>query len=375
VSDHDPQEVAITAGARPWSPPGYQQRTCGPDAVALGYSDALDKLSYHGVELGGLSSLARDPRSGGYVAAVDNHASDPARIWFLSDTTNPKVTRDPLVLKRADGTPYNGTDSDDEGLTVLPNGDFVVSSETEPSIRVFGRDGIQKASLPVPARFAVSGTTPDGEATMNATLEGLTITPDGKTIVAAMEGALSGDVSTAGDSTAGDATAHRLLVYTHDRHGHWSLRKQVEYRTEPGMRIPEVTAYGDDSIVIEEAAWNATIGNSVKLYAVKGLVDARDVSNVANLSAAPSGLAVTKSLVADVVQCPTLGATAKEAQANPLLDNFEGMVVTSSHGPSRGHDHGHGHGHGESTGIALISDDNFGASQTTRILNLDARLP
>ncbi|QDZ13632.1 esterase-like activity of phytase family protein [Humibacter ginsenosidimutans] len=366
VSDHDPQEVAITAGAKPWSPPGYQQRTCGPDAVASGYSDALDKLSYHGVELGGLSSLAKDPRSGGYVAAVDNHASDPARIWFLSDTTNPKVTRDPLVLKRPDGTPYNGTDSDNEGLTVLPNGDFVVSSETEPSIRVFGRDGIQKASLPIPARFAVTGTTPAGEATSNATLEGLTITPNGKTIVAAMEGALSGDVS-----TDGDATAHRLLVYTQDRHGRWSLSKQVEYRTEPGMRIPEITAYGDDGFVVEEAAWNATIGNSVKLYAVKGLVDARDVSTIADLAEAPSDLAVTKSLVADVVQCPTLGATAKEAQANPLLDNFEGMVVTSSHGSGRGH----GYGHGGSTGIALISDDNFSASQTTRILNLDARLP
>ncbi|NNC10356.1 hypothetical protein HII28_00455 [Planctomonas sp. JC2975] len=358
VSDHDPQEVAITAGAKPWTPAGHANQVCGPDAIAVGYSDALDKATYNGTELGGLSSLARDPKSGGWVSAVDNHASDPARIWFLSDPSHPTITRDPLVLKRADGTPYNGVDSDNEGLAVLPNGDFVVSSETEPSIRIFGRDGIQKASLPVPDRFAVTGTTALGQATSNATLEGLTITPNGKTIVAAMEGALSGDVS-----SDGDATAHRLLVYTQDRHGAWSLKKQVEYRTEPGMRIPEITAYGNDKFVVEEAAWSAAIGNSVKLYAVKGLTDAHDVSSVANLAAASGRLAVKKSLAADVVQCPTLGATAKEAQANPLLDNFEGIAVTGTHGPNH------------STGIALISDDNFSASQTTRILTLDARLP
>jgi predicted extracellular nuclease/ketosteroid isomerase-like protein len=357
VSDHDPQEVAITAGAKPWALPGLQSRRCGPSAVATGYSDALDKITYHGAQVGGLSSLARDVRSGGYVSAVDNNGTDPARIWFLSSLTHPTVTRDPLVLKRQDGTPYNGQDSDNEGLAVLPDGDFVVSSETEPSIRIFGRDGIQKASLPVPARFAVTGTTPAGEATANATLEGLTITPDGKTIVAAMEGALSGDVS-----ADGDATAHRLLVYTQHGKGAWKLSKQVEYRAEPGMRIPEVAAYGKGSLLVEEAAWSPSIGNSVNLYAVTGLHGARDVSDIGNLSTASSS-ALRKTLVADLVQCPTLGAAAKETQANPLLDNFEGMAVTFSTGPLH------------LAGVSMISDDNFGASQTTRVLNLIAKLP
>lgn len=355
VSDHDPQEVAISAGSKPWALPGLESRRCLPSAIAMDYSDALDKVTYDGVQVGGLSSLARDPRSGGYVSAVDNHGTDPARIWFLSGVTHPRVTRDPLVLKRADGTPYNGTDSDNEGLAVLPNGDFVVSSETEPSIRIFGRDGIQKASLAVPGRFAVAGTAPDGEATVNATLEGLTITPNGKTIVAAMEGALSGDVS-----ADGDATAHRFLVYA--QHGRsWVLSKQVEYRAEPGMRIPEVAASGNDSLVVEEAAWSPSIGNSVNLYAVNGLRGAKDVSGIENLSAAPDSAALHKTLVADVVQCPTLGASAKEAQANPLLDNYEGMAVTFSAG--------------RLAGITLISDDNFSQSQTTRVLNLIARLP
>ena len=194
----------------------------------------------------------------------------------MRNLADPKVVRDPLVLKRADGTPYDGTTSDNEGLAVLPNGDYLVSSETEPSIRIYGRDGIQKASLPVPARFAVTGTTPDGQATSNATLEGLTISPSGHTIIAAMEGALSGDVS-----ASGDATAHRFLVYTQDRHGNWALEKQVEYRTETGMRVPEVAAYSDDAFLVEEASFSPITGNAVDLYAVSGLKHATDVSGVA----------------------------------------------------------------------------------------------
>lgn len=330
--------------------------TCAPSAAALSYSDALDKLVYDGTELGGLSSLAYDARSGSWVSAVDNHGTDPARIWFFRDLGDPTVTRDPLVLKNADGTPYDGTNSDNEGLAVLPDGDFLVSSETEPSIRIYNREGVQQASLPIPARFAVTGTTPAGQATNNATLEGLTITPDGREIIAAMEGALSGDVS-----ATGDATAHRFLVYKSDGRGGWKLAKQIEYRTDTGMRVPEVAAYSDDSFVVEEASYSATAGNAVNLYAVTGLNKAADVSGIDDLSTAPARDAVTKKLVADLVSCPTLGAVAKETQANPLLDNFEGMAITSR-------------GHGL-TGISMISDDNFSATQTTRVLNLVARLP
>jgi hypothetical protein len=324
--------------------------------VANGYSDALDKLGYHGVELGGLSSLALDRRANAWASAVDNHDTDPARIWFFRDLSNPTVVRDPLVLRKPDGTAYDGNTSDNEGLAVLPDGNYLVSSETEPSIRIFGRDGIQLASLPVPARFAVStDMTPEGEATKNATLEGLTITPSGDRIIAAMEGALSGDVS-----ASGDATYHRFLVYT-NRHGAWRLEQQIAYRADPGMRIPEVAAYSEGSLLVEEAAFSQTTGNSVELYAVTGLKHAADVSDVTNLSAAP-GAAVGKRLVANLVQCPTLGAPSKETQTNPLLDNFEGMAITGARASGR-------------IGVTLISDDNFNPLQTTRLLNLAAYLP
>jgi len=351
-----PGASAHSAGTVTGTGPGASRLLCPPSALALNFSDSLDKLVYNGVELGGLSSLAYDPRSGAWVSAVDNHGSDPARIWFFRNLADPTVVRDPLVLKRPDGTAYDGTTSDNEGLAVLPDGDYLVSSETEPSIRIYGRDGVQKASLPIPARFAVTGTTPAGQATNNATLEGLTITPNGHEVIAAMEGALSGDVS-----ATGDATAHRFLVYDLDKHGQWQLTKQIDYHTETGMRVPEVAAYTDNSFLVEEASFSVATGNAVDLYAVTGLSKAKDVSAIDNLSSAPARDLVSKKPVANLVQCPSLGAVAKETQTNPLLDNFEGMAIT-------------GHALGL-TGVSLISDDNFSATQTTRVLNLVARLP
>ena len=331
-------------------------RACPPSAVAVSFSDSLDKLVRNGAELGGLSALAFDARSAAWVSAVDNHGTDPARIWFFRNLADPVVVRDPLVLRQPDGTPYDGTNSDNEGLAVLPDGSYLVSSETEPSIRVYGRDGVQLASLPVPARFAVTGTTPDGQATSNATLEGLTIAPSGREIIAAMEGALSGDVS-----ASGDATLHRFLVYDADRAGTWHLTKQIAYRTDEGNRVPEVAAYGRDSLLVEEAAFSATAGNSVELYAVTHLNAAADVSGIANLSLAPARDEVSKKLVASLTGCPTLGAPSRETQTNPLLDNYEGMAITFG-GPGL-------------AGLSMISDDNFSAAQFTRVLNLLVRLP
>ncbi|WP_327002399.1 esterase-like activity of phytase family protein [Dactylosporangium sp. NBC_01737] len=317
----------------------------------MSFSDRLDKLVRGGAPLGGLSDLAFDRQSGSWASTIDNHGTDPARLWFWSDSRNPSVDRDPLVLRRPDGTAYDGRTTDNEGLAVLPGGDFLVSSEAEPSIRVFGRDGVQQASLDVPARFAVTGSTPQGQATVDATLEGLTIAPAGTRIVAAMESPLSSDA---------DPTLNRFLVYDRDQHGSWQLTKQITYRTERGNRVPEIQAYGADSLLVLEGSYSPGAGNSVSLYAVTGISHAADVSGVANLSQGPASAVVTKSLVADLARCPALAAPTRQAQRNPLLDNFEGMAVTE--------------GPGDAT-VTLISDDNFAANQITRVLSLTVHLP
>lgn len=385
--------VPVTAAASPanwpghatpsrWHDHGGSANLCPPDARALGYSDALDKMQVDGAEVGGLSAMVYDVRRHAYAAIEDHSGDQVSRMWFFTDPADPRITGT-LTLSAADGTPYSGANFDAEGLTILPNGDYVVSSEVEPSIHVFDREGVELYQLPVPARFDVA---PAGQATDNATLEGLTISLDGRYIYAAMEGTLSGDISTAG-SSAGTDTYRRILVYQRamhgDQRGHqhgYRLVKQIGYRVDPGMRISEAQAYGRDGLLVMEAAWDEVNGNSIRLYAIPGVSRSRDVSGVADLGDAPSWV-VHKTLVADVTRCPTLGATAKEAQTNPLMDNFEAMAVVSGHQRIRPHTVSHRPGHGgwhrpvADSEVLLLSDDNFGATQTTRLLRLAVPLP
>jgi hypothetical protein len=303
--------------------------------------------------VGGLSALAYDKRSREYVSVEDRSGTDAARLFFFRDPTAPKITRT-VALTKPDGSAYDVSNFDGEGVAVLPNGNFLVSSETEPSILVFDRTGKQRGSLEVPARFQVA---PAGEATTNATLEGLGISPDGRYVYAAMEGTLSGDAP-----ATGEAVWRRLLLYRAGGHGDYRLARQIGYKVDPGNRIAEVAAYGDGQLLVMEAAYNAATGNTVRLYAVRGADQAPDVSAVSNLSAAPSRDVVSKELVSDLVHCPTLGATSPEPQTNPLLDNYEGLQVDLSAGRRQ-------------VRIHLISDDNFSSLQVTRVLTLTARLP
>lgn len=334
-----------------------RERSCPPTAVAVGFSDALDKASIDGVTVGGLSGLAADRRGGGYVAVEDHSGTEPARLFFFRDPRHPTLTGT-LTLRRPDGTPYDATSFDGEGVAVLPDGRFLVSSETESSVRVFGRDGRQAGELAVPARFAVA---PAGEATTNATLEGLSVSPSGRFVYAAMEGTLAGDAPAGG----GEARFRRILVYAADSGapGGYRLARQLGYQVDPGNRIAEATAYGDGRLVVLEAAFTPNVGNTATLYAVTGADRAPDVSAITNLATAPVAAIVAKRPVADLVRCPTLGATSREPQLNPLLDNYEGLAVAAS--PT---------GRGPAT-LTLVSDDNLAAAQITRVLTLAAPLP
>jgi len=352
---------SITAAAIPAAASGHPAATCPPDGRALGFSDALDKKTALGAEVGGLSALTYDKRRQAYAAIEDHSGSDPTRMWFFRDPKNPTVTAT-LLLSKADGTPYTGDDFDAEGLAVLPNGDYLVSSEVEPSIHVFSRSGREKSQLPVPARF---GVAPAGQATANATLEGLSLSPDGSRIYAAMEGTLSGDVS-----SSGDATYRRILVYSRSHTGGYTLSRQLGYRVGDGMRISEVATYGHDGLLVLEAAYDPAIGNTIRLVAVPRARQAADVTGVTDLGDTPAKVAASR-LVSDVTKCPDLGATAKETQANPLMDNYEAMALRS--GPADTHRGRHVKRVGAT--VLLISDDNFGDGQTTRLLRLTVALP
>jgi hypothetical protein len=321
---------------------------CSPTAHLLGFSDALDKTTFRGTDVGGLSALAPLGRDR-YGALVDNQGATPARAYELKlRHGEPRVT-DLLVLRRSDGTPYTGADFDGEGLVRL-RGELLASSETEPSIRRFGRDGRERESLDVPAEFRVA---PAGQATRNQTFESLTLTADGRTLLTAVEGPLSGD-----GTTADGRSRIRVLRYDRTRHGGFAVGEQYHYVADAGLGVAELLAVDEADVLVLERGFVAGQGNTVRIYRTS-------FANAADATGKPLGAAdapppAYKQLVADLADCPSAGATNPSPQPNPLLDNYESLAFGD-----RGRS------------LLVGSDDNFSAGQVTRLLRLafDRREP
>jgi hypothetical protein len=306
---------------------------CSPAVSIDRFSDALDKTTYEGTFVGNFSALAVD--RDGSLAALEDRSS-----LFGLDA---KTLRPKGVVQLAD---EKGAALDSEGLVVDRDGTRLITSETEPSIRRYSRDGKILDRLPVPSSLLVA---PAGRATSNQTFEGLTLLPGGRTLVASMENAISGD----------STDLVRLQTWIRTKGGHFRLGAQYAYRIDAGLGVPEVQATPDGRLLVLERGFTSGVGNTVRLY----LADPRhatDTSGVENLTGQAGVRVIRKTLLADIADCPSLGATAKQPQPNPLLDNIEGMTIT-------GRDQGR-------LKVLLVSDDNQGATQTTRFYYLRVRI-
>ncbi|HEX4251637.1 MAG TPA: esterase-like activity of phytase family protein [Pseudonocardia sp.] len=313
------------------------------------YSDVLDKTSFGGTFVGNLSSL--DVDTDGSILAL----SDRSALFSL----DPLALRPTGVVALAD---ENGRPLDSEGLAVDRDGTRLISSEVEPSVRRYARDGRLLGRLPVPDSLLVA---PAGRASTNLTFEGLTLQPDGRTLVASMEAALSGDqgnlvrFQTWTRPTVPGAAAPGAAAPAGS--GDFALGIQYGYAVDPGLGVSELRATGDGRLLVLERGYVPGLGNTIRLY-LADLTGASDVSGVQDLTQRPPVQLIRKTLLADLVHCPTLGATARERQVNPLLDNIEGLTIIGSDpdGALR---------------LLLVSDDNQSTDQTTRLYTLTTHLP
>ncbi|MEU2773527.1 esterase-like activity of phytase family protein [Streptomyces sp. NPDC007162] len=309
-------------------------RACSPSVAIDGFSDALDKTTFGGYFVGNLSALAVD--EDGSLAAL----ADRSYLFDLDARTLAPKKAVPLADE-------NGAALDSEGLVVDRDGTRLITSETEPSVRRYSADGRILDRLPVPSSLLVS---PAGRATANQTFEGLTLLNGGRTLLASMEDALSGD-------TPGTV---RFQTWQRTKGGHFRLSAQYAYRTDdPALGVPEVQALPDGRLLVLERGFTTGVDNTVRLF----LADPRhatDTGGIQNLTGQAGVRLIRKTLLTDLASCPSLGATAKQPQPNPLLDNIEGMAVT---GRAKG-----------AYQVLLVSDDNQNAAQTTRFYRLSVRV-
>ena len=259
---------------------------------------------------------------------------------------------------------------DFEGITLLPDGTFAISSEgtdqqprLAPSIDIYGRHGDFVTRLAVPDKFVPekTGTATRGSRA-NGGFESLTQTPDASRLFTAAELPLLQD----GDAPTFDAGARtRILEYV-ARHDTYEPDREFAYDLEPIAKMPYEASIAINGVVELLALDRTTLlalerayvedktnpergGSRIRLFKIT-LTGATNISRLESLRGQTDVFPATKTLLIDLSEIkglsPDLGAG---------LDNFEGMAF----GPRLPD--------GRAT-LLLVSDDNFRPSQRTWFL-------
>ncbi|WP_246536321.1 esterase-like activity of phytase family protein [Saccharopolyspora endophytica] len=282
------------------------------DAVELYRTDLPPLATIDGVEISGGaygSSLFPVPGSPDeYYGITDRGPNvdgpNDVKVEPIPDFT-PAIGRFKLVdgkaelestipLRAADGTPYSGrlnseastgetivdrdgkpldpdpNGYDPEGLVALPDGTFWISDEYGPFITRFGADGraIERVSPfngGLPAELA--------HRAPNQGMEGLTITPDGRTLVGMMQSALQQpDLTVEQD----EVTVTRIVTYdlaTRATHEHVYL---LDDPKDNEGAVSEITALSSTEFVVDERDGDLGPGAHKKLFKID-LTGATDV--------------------------------------------------------------------------------------------------
>lgn len=250
-----------------------------------------------------------DGPNGSKIEPVPSFTPAIGRVKFVNGQA---ILQQTIPLQAADGTPYNGqvntqantgetiTDLDgnvlpaspygydSEGLVALPDGTFWVSDEYGPFITHFDANGKQIARL---SPYDATLPAELQKRVINRGMEGLTITPDGSTLVGIMQSALQ--QSDLNGFDAKKLSALRIVTYTFAT---GALREYIYLRdTSASTSVSEITALSNTTFLVDERDGNFLPNATKKLYLID-IADATDVgpsSTVAGASySAVSGLLI-----------------------------------------------------------------------------------
>jgi len=325
-------------------------------------------------EIGGLSSITFDPGRGVYHVLSDDQGNrptgDPVRYYSVAiDLTDGTLDDDDVTfvdvmqMYEVQKTPFAPGGLDPEGLVLGREGFLFMSSEgntladpiIDPFIRRYNLNGRVTASLPVPDKYIPNGV--DKGVRFNLSFESLNLTPDGRKLVTAGEGALFQD-GPASSFTNGSLA--RILVYD------LSHREPIaEYVYEVGPWAEPSAIFGVNGIVevlpIDNAGTMLVMERSFSVGGVLGggtgnvvvineisTQGATDVLDVDALYEGGSPIAFTPVSQREIFAFDDLGIP---------IDNIEGMTF----GPALPD--------GRQT-LVIVSDNNFAPGQFTQFIVL-----
>jgi hypothetical protein len=332
-----------------------------------------------GGEIGGLSGLDYDPRSGTWVFISDDKSEHgPARFYpgviELGEGTLKVTLFHMTTLGQENGALFpdaktGGVVVDPEAIRFDPTGKAVWwTSEGDrklglsPFIRKSALNGSYLATFPVPSIFTMHKDQELGPRSNNA-FEGLTFTPGGDALWLAMESALYQDGPVA---TVTHGALARFTKF--DRDG--KLLAEFAYALDPIQSksagehsdngVSEILALDEDRLLVLERS-GVNDGNDhwtshIRLYeaSIDDINDATaphadsvtDAESLAGLRVRP----LSKHLILNFDDLPERGSAAL-----PKIDNIEGM----SFGPDLPNGH---------RSLVLVSDNNFNPEQVTQFL-------
>ncbi|MCV6983181.1 esterase-like activity of phytase family protein [Mycolicibacterium pulveris] len=329
----------------------------------LGALKLEDDATFDGTVIGGLSGLSYDPdRDLYYIISDDRSEENPARFYTARITLSDNgveavefVSTHPLLDD--DGKPFQPLDADARPPVVPPDPEGIAfdvgrqrlywSSEGErkrdalldPSVRIAGLDGGYLGEFALPPMLRMSGEKAGPRR--NRALEGLTLTPDGRYLWAAMEGPRYEDGEL---PTESDGALVRFTKFDVETRAATAQYAYPVDELDTGPRgdngVSELLALDDDGeFLVLERGYGTHV--QARLYRVS-VGDAEDVLNRPSLRDAPVRT-MTKTPLVDLTDV-----------VDPL-DNVEGITLGPPLPDGR-------------QSLVLVSDDNFSAKQFTQFL-------
>lgn len=331
----------------------------------LGETELPNALQFDGTTVGGLSAISWDARTGRYLLISDDRSqTDPARFYTAAISAGRGTVSVRLLstdtLKQADGTAFRPTSADGsviapdpEGIAVDPRhrrfawsseGERVLSPLTlgDPAVRLAAQDGTTVQTLPSAPQLHMNAQ--EVGPRRNQTLEGLSYTPSGDRLWAAMEDPLYQDGQ---DPTADHGAQVRVTGYDA---ASGLPASQYAYPLsklfEPGAAdatngLSDIAALGGSRFLTIERAF--TTRNTIRIFEADAS-RATDVLARDALGSAPV-TPMRKRLVVDLDTVKGL----------PHIDNVEGITIGPKLPDGR-------------RLVLLVSDDNFSASQVTQVI-------
>lgn len=335
---------------------GAQAKTLShnqPALMFLGENQIATGTTFKDIQIGGLSGIWYDQKQELYYAISDSRNTPQeglARVYTLKINTSAKgiekvEVKDMFNLVDEKGQPWVKGAVDAEGIAPTPDGKgFYWTSELGSPLRIMDAKGNFVADLAgvIPDYYNPQGKKDDPIGVRSGlSFEGLSVTPDGKTLFIALESALKQDGPLA---TTVNSTPVRVLKYQiNQKDNSLKLTGEFIYNTDA---IPQVTSFGvndngvseilavneNKAIIIERAGRNASEGFNdfdfdIRVYLadfsqssnIMGTASLSDIKKVSTMQTVQKRLLIDFNNITDKPDCIEAVAFGPEIDGKKTL--------------------------------------------------------